>query len=525
MATSWRIETVRQDRSQTVQPNVNITGAFVIEAEKGTTKPVFVNPKQEQRLIDLFGKWGPDYPQLWDVVQYNKIAPVWVSAPYAPSDTRGGVLVTSNGSESFSSDGLTDGDIDAYTFGLNEYFLLLNRSPQAYDDLAVKITNRTIREGQADELSVFDIELYKKVKKVYEFVTTYTVAMDPEGLDGFGKNIYIENVLEDNDYLYPVVNTDITDPGSFIDDVEMVELIGNTRSSVSESELAEGWDYFKQARQYRAQIFVDTTKDPSIPNIFNTLRSSYQKYSDYIIPLPMGEDVQDAITIKENDFGVANQGIKFYWNHGKVRNIRFGSNFWSPLTGRVAQKFAQMQDIYNGLAPAWIDENGHGGQLGPGIIEMEFDPSETELELMDDKGINPIIFDPSYGVMITSQRTGQTPTYLTDTSWIAHSRLFDYLIYNITNQVLIQQIVKLNDTPHRQRAESLTNTIVGPVAGAGLLYDYEVICDETNNTDEMLAQRYFVLDLALRVTPFSERIRFNFVNLGQTTTVSEFLGG
>jgi len=522
---SWRIEVNEQDRSPTVIPSVDVVGAFVLgSTQKGTTKPVKINPNQEGRIINLVGYPSVSHPEVWEAIEYNKGAPIWLSAPYNSSDEHGYAIVGANGTEPSASGGLTDSEIESFTFASgDEYFLLTTKSPQTTDDIGVKVSKSIIREGEDNELDTFLIQIYKKIKKQWTFIEEHTVALDPDGEDGFGRNIYIENVLEDNDFIEVLVNDEVEYTNlSFVDDTSAQTLAGNSRSDASESELAEGWDYFKKPRNFKADIFMDTTKDPSIPTLFDTLRNNFQKYAFYVIPLPMGEDVSTAITTKE-DFGVDNAGLAFYWNHGKVQN-RYGTNFWTSLIGRVGQRLAAMADVYNAGAPQWRNEDGHGGQLGPGILDMEYDPSETELENMDEAGINAIVFDPSFGAIITSQRTGQSPSLLSDNSWIAHRRMFDSIISNIVNQVLTPQIGKLNDAAHRQTAESLSESIVAPVAASNYVAEWAVICNRQNNTDNMLAQRYFVLDVIIKVTPYSERLRLNFSNIDQNTTVQEFVG-
>jgi hypothetical protein len=193
--------------------------------------------------------------------------------------------------------------------------------------------------------------------------------------------------------------------------------------------------------------------------------------------------------------------------------------------GRVATKHAQMYDVFNGLAPSWIDENGHGGQLGGNIIEMAYDPSETQKQtLSEDNQINPIEFNTQYGVMITAQRTSLTS--LSDYSYINHSRTADYIILNVERQVLPYQITKLNDADHRNRARIKGDAIVSPLAGApyNLLRSYAIKCDSENNTNQVLNRREFVFEIAVKFTPTSESIRFIFTNVDQTTSVEEVFG-
>lgn len=404
-------------------------------------------------------------------------------------------------------------------YSADAYFTLFAASPRT-DDQRVTVTR------DADS-GLFTIALeMKNYRGIWRSVEDFEVAIEPNTFNGFGVNVYLETVLENNDYLIAVDHSLTYD--TFSDDSTAVAFAGGSRGdTVTLSELTTGWNYFQKKNTYPADIFMDFSADAGIPALFNTLRSTYQKYKSYILPLPIpsgGTPVADAISTKSG-YSINNRGLAFYWNWGRVREPYNNTTFYTPLIGRVGVKYAQMADIFNGLAPSWVDENSHGGQISglSTIIELSEDPSETELQQLDTAGINPIIFHPVYGVMIVSQRTAQSPGTLSDGSWIGHSRLFDYIISNTVEQILVYQITKLNDEVHRQLATALGEQLIAPIVGANLLRDAIPKCDRENNNDTVLANRQFVFTWGIQVTPFSETIILNFVTVNQTTTVDEVI--
>lgn len=602
---SWRVTVLEQNLSGTVLPQVGNDNATVIRASKGPLIPVYIDKGGEKRILNLFGKPSSTYPDVWDVIEANKKAGIWVSAP-SKNGLYSGVLVTKTGTVALTSgQSTTSIDFDAIpieetvgtgdgstatfvktltdkSFYVNQtldievagtsinvtasdaatellttspdvgtgtyvratgvltftftsiptngqaitvtydtdrsadvYMALFSRAPQD-DDLSVQITEAS---------AVFTIDAYKiNDDNEYEELplSPYDVSLTPNTKDGFGANIYVDDVFEDDDFIIPVVNTDLTFT-TFVDDVAKVDFAGGDRGdTITITELTLGWAYFQQTTTYAADIFFDCTADSGIPAIFETLRGTYQKYSAYLLPLP-NQAYATAIVTKSG-YSVSNRGIYFYYNWGKARDIYNNSYLWSPLMGRIAGKHADMVDVYNGLAPSWIDENNHGGQLGSGIVEMAYDLSEAALEALDTSQINPIVFDNQYGVMIVSDRTSLTT--LSDYSYIGHSRVADYCISNILNQALPFQLTKLNDTKHRVQVKSKCELIVNPLLNPfyGLLSEALVVCDSTNNTATELARREFVVEVYVKFTPFSETIKFIFTNVDQTTTVSEVAG-
>lgn len=523
MPQSWRINVKELDRSQTLIPEAGATGAMVMKSIRGPKTPVYVSSRQETRIIDLFGNPSSTYPDVWEAIEYNRDAPIWLASPHSDSDTLSGVVVTDAGTVALASDGPTVSGVDSYSFSSeNEFFALFARSPSSTDNWGVQVSFNSTSK-------LFTVVVYYTEDDGDTWLEkeTYTVSPTEGKKDGFGKNVYVENIFdgETNDFLIAKANptSGHDDPTyEMTDDTTPTLLEGGSRSTPVAGDFTTVWNTFQKARQYSADIFMDNTTYSEVVNTFDTLRNSYQKYAYYIAPLPMSEDVTTAITTKKG-YSIDNPGLAFYWNHGKVSDTYNGGSFWTSLIGRVGRKLALMDNIYNGGAPAWIDENNHGGQLGSGILELEYDPTEDELETLDESGVNAIVFDQNYGVLIASQRTGQSPGVLSDNSWIAHRRLFDYIIQNIVDQVLPFQLVKLNDESHRARVASQAESLIIPIQAEGLLNAFAVICDSSNNTDNILAQRKFILDVIVQVTPYSETIDLRFTNIGQTTNIEELV--
>ena len=398
------------------------------------------------------------------------------------------------------------------------YFALFNKNPEV-DDKKVKVA--MITDTLTDKYFTIDAYYTNPIEDqdIELESSPYTVSLDENKKDGYGKNIYIENIFEDDYYFYPVINTALA-VSTFVDDSALVSLVGGDRGdTITGMQLGLGWDYFKNVNKYRVDIFVDFTSEADVLAKFVDLRTTYQKYSAYLFPLSnqnVADTISDNIPITTN-----NRGIYFYWNFCYVRNTYTNSKILLIPMGRVFQKHAAMVDVYNGLAPSYIDENGHGGLLGSGILQTVYDPSEEDLQDLWDAKINPIVYDYNYGFMITGQYTSLVIE--SDYSYIGHSRLADYMISNIVSQALPFQITKLNDSFHRQQVKTITELIINPITlpPYNLLREYLIICDETNNSDEVLARKEFILTVKVKFTPFSEWIKLYFINVGQTTTITE----
>lgn len=397
------------------------------------------------------------------------------------------------------------------------YFALLSTSP--------RVDEFQINTEWDNNNKWFNFELSRLNTKTseYELVDEFSGSKDPLKIDGFGATMYLDTLLDGNKFVQIIMNpiaSTITDPTAtfMVDDVNFA---GGTRSTViGITEVTAGWAYFQNTDLYAADIFMDPTTLPGVASIFSTLSLSYQQYSSYILKLPMGLTRANAI-IAKNALGLSDTNLAVYYNNAKVidsyNNTR---GFWTTLVGRIGQRYALMSDIFNAGAPYFTNENNHGGQLGGGVLELEYSLTETDLQAIDVAGFNPITFKPVYGPMIEGMKTCKTATELSDYSYVAHARLFNYIIRNLIDNVLTEQIGKLNDENHRLLRKTNADLIIGPILSSGYLRDASIICDSTNNTDAVLARREFILDCIVQVTPYSEKVKLRFTNVAQTTTVA-----
>lgn len=515
----FRIQVNRIDRSQTLIADAINIGAMGIRSKRKRTEPIFVGANDRNTILDLYGNPSATYPDVAEAIAYNAVEGMWLFSPVYDLDTVGGVDVTNAGVTGFTegidpaNPSVTFADSD-HLFSIYSKFVV-----DGDDDLSATVTYDSDNER-------FTIVITKDDREVID----ETVSLTEGARDGFGRNIYIEDVFEDNDFVGVILNPDgVVD--TFTDTTSAVSFSGNdfTDGYIDETTeqeygdvLATAWEQFKNTNRYNLKVAMDATADPGIPAVFDSLRDA-QKYCRFILPLPIGEDAQTSIETKEG-YGIDNYGLAFYANHGRIRNTWSGGSFWTALTGRIGAKYAAMSSVFNAENPAFSDENGFGGQLGGGIIELDQSYSDTDLQELDAAGINPIVQEPGTGVIIAGGKTAQNPNNMNDYSFVAHVGLFDYIIENVVNLVLKPQRGKLNDDVHRDAAASRSDILLSPIAAANYLNDYAVVCDLSNNTPEALARREFVLTIVVQVTPFSERLILNFANIGQTTTVDEFFG-
>ena len=338
----------------------------------------------------------------------------------------------------------------------------------------------------------------------------------PGATNGMGLNIDANEVFKNHDFFIAHTSGGAAF-STFQEGASLVTLSGGSRD-IEDLDVATGYNFFKLFRTYSADIFFDATLIADVPAVMKELRDTYHKYSRFLLPMA---NANEATTI-ETPLGVQDRGFSYFWGWFEMNNpySKKGNVIWTPI-GEIAKNYADAWTLsFGGLAVAWINENGVGGQLTSGrYVRSIYDPSEANLQLMDEARINPVIYDPSYGAMIVSRRTSVAE--LSDYSFSDYSMIVDYILKNVTSQVLPFQIVKMNDTIHRNIVRTKTEAILQPmtVAPLNVIDSYLVKCDSENNNDEVRAREEFRLDLAVRMTPKSRLLVFTFINTPQTSTV------
>lgn len=335
-----------------------------------------------------------------------------------------------------------------------------------------------------------------------------------------GKSLYYEDVFKNSPYIKIKVNASYSgysDPLS----TQVAYLTGGLRGSEPSSiDIFNAWQYFKAKNLYPVKIFMDIRGEQA--STVADLVANYQTKGFFLTYVPMGSTAEDSVTYRQG-MNIDTDGGALYTNWIKIKDPYNASEVWITAIGKIGAKAAKMVDKYDAIPFAGTDEAGLGGQLGGfQILEVENDYDElTELKIMDEAQVNPIIKDLQDGVMAYGNRTLQSVT--TDTSYIHTRRLYNYIMDKAEKEILKRQIFKLNDDLHRLRAKTLADSLVTPILNDGYLNDVYVQCDDGNNGDAVLELRQFILDIYVKAATSSEFVLLRLTRLSQGQVISELI--
>ena len=202
---------------------------------------------------------------------------------------------------------------------------------------------------------------------------------------------------------------------------------------------------------------------------------------------------------------VGNNSYAFIDTGYKYQYDRYNDTYrWVPLNADIAGLCART-DLTND--PWWSPAGFNRGQI-KGVIKLAFNPSKTERDNLYLKSINPVVTLPGEGTVLYGDKTAQTKPSAFDR--INVRRLFIVLEKAISIAAKYQ-LFEFNDAFTRAMFVSMVEPFLRDVQSRRGVYDFRVICDETNNTSEVIDSNRFVADIFVKPARAINYIQLNFI--------------
>lgn len=177
---------------------------------------------------------------------------------------------------------------------------------------------------------------------------------------------------------------------------------------------------------------------------------------------------------------------------------------WIPACGHMAGLCAYTDEI----ADPWFSPAGYNrGQLR-GVTKLAYNPKSTDRDDLYNSNINPIINVTGQGIILYGDKTGQTRPSAFDR--INVRRLF-ITIQRVCAEAAKFQLFELNDDFTRNAFINTIDPYLRDVQGRRGITDYKVVCNETNNTPQVIDSNRFVADIYIKPARSINYISLNFI--------------
>lgn len=187
-------------------------------------------------------------------------------------------------------------------------------------------------------------------------------------------------------------------------------------------------------------------------------------------------------------------------------------NRWVPLNGDCAGLYAQVDQTNY----PWTVAAGYTRGQIKNVIKLNYSPNKAHRDQLYPQQINPVVTFTGEGTVLYGSKSLLTKPSAFDRLHVR--RLFIYLEKNIseTSKYLL---FELNNATTRAYAVNLIEPLLRYVAGAGGVYSYKVVCDETNNTADIVDQNLLVINVMVSPAKSIDYINLKFTctKTGETT--------
>jgi len=190
---------------------------------------------------------------------------------------------------------------------------------------------------------------------------------------------------------------------------------------------------------------------------------------------------------------------------------------WVPLNGDIAGLCAKT-DIEK---DPWFSPGGlNRGQIR-NVVKLAWNPSKTERDTLYVKGVNPVVNFQGEGTVLFGDKTLLSKPSAFDR--INVRRLFIVLEKSIARAARFSMF-EFNDQFTRAQFIALVEPFLRDVQGRRGINDFRVVCDETNNTGEVIDRNEFIGDIYIKPARSINFIQLNFVAVRTGVAFEEVVG-
>ena len=206
-----------------------------------------------------------------------------------------------------------------------------------------------------------------------------------------------------------------------------------------------------------------------------------------------------------------------YASCAQVYDAGLGGQVWIPFSGIAAAAYARTDANY---APWYAPAGFARGTVNPNDIALYPNQKQRD-QLYDQVNINPVAFFPSEGFVMFGQKTLQTQPSAFDR--VNVRRLFLYLEKR-TRETVKYFVFEPNTLFTRTNVINVLTPIFEDAKNNEGLYDYLIVCDERNNTPDVIDANELVVDIYLKPVRAAEFILVNFYATRTGQDFSEIVG-
>jgi len=250
---------------------------------------------------------------------------------------------------------------------------------------------------------------------------------------------------------------------------------------------------------YRTAFINDNANNSTNTDAVNDIDTITEKVKGY------------AGNITSTTYGVIDSGYKYMYD-------RFNNTFrYVPLNGDIAGTCARTSiEQFPWFSPAGT---ARGAILN--AVKLVYNPGQKQRDILYTNRVNPVINSPGAGIVLFGDKTAFGKSSAFDR--INVRRLFIYL-EDAISAAAKDQLFEFNDEITRTNFVNIIEPFLRDVQAKRGIFDFVVICDETNNTAAVIDSNELVADIFIKPARSINFIGLTFVATRTGVAFEEVIG-
>ncbi len=227
------------------------------------------------------------------------------------------------------------------------------------------------------------------------------------------------------------------------------------------------------------------------------------------------DQAQDTVTFRNSltssSYAVLDSNYKYQYD--KYNDVYR----WIPLNGDIGG-LAVRTDLTN---DPWWSPAGFNRGIIKNVIKLAYNPTQADRDLLYKNSVNPIVTFPGQGTILYGDKTLLAKPSAFDR--INVRRLF-IVLEKAISRAAKSFLFDFNDEFTRAQFVNFVEPFLRNVQGRRGITDFRVVCDESNNTAEVIDSNRFVGDIYIKPARAINFIQLNFVAVRTGVEFSEVVG-
>ena len=215
--------------------------------------------------------------------------------------------------------------------------------------------------------------------------------------------------------------------------------------------------------------------------------------------------------LTSSTYGVFDSGYKYMFD-------RFNNTFrYVPMNGDIAGTCART-DIEQF---PWFSPAGTARGAILNAVKLIYNPGKKQRDILYSNRVNPVVLSPGAGIVLFGDKTAFGKSSAFDR--INVRRLFIFL-EDAISAAAKDQLFEFNDELTRTNFVNIVEPFLRDVQANRGIFDFVVICDETNNTAAVIDANEFIADIFIKPARSINFIGLTFVATRTGVAFEEVIG-